>query len=222
MTGLASASAKASVRSHSVTARLRTAPRKRPTQARATATVEVILQATARLLGKDGYDHLSTNKVAAAAGVSVGSLYQYFPSKEALVAALAERHRERIMGLVLERIAAHVDSPPEVAIRAIVRGIIEAHGRDRALHRVLSEQIPRIGKLKTLIEDIEVHAAGAVRAWLERRPHGVRVKAPAVAAFVVSHAVEAIVHAGVLGDGALDAQVLEDEVVDLVLRYLVK
>jgi AcrR family transcriptional regulator len=81
--------------------RLRTAPRKRPTQARATATVEAILLATSRLLAREGYDRLSTNRVAEEAGVSVGSLYQYFPSKEALVATLAERHRERTMALVL-------------------------------------------------------------------------------------------------------------------------
>lgn len=201
--------------------RLRTAPRKVPTQARAAATVDAILGATAKLLAREGYDHLSTNKVAAAAGVSVGSLYQYFPSKEALVAALVERHRTRVMGLVLDRIAAHADSSPEVAVRAIVRGIVEAHGADRALHRVLSEQIPRIGKLKALMEDIEVHAAGAVRAWIERHPRRVRHKDPAVAAFVVSHAVESVVHAGVLGDVDVDPAVLEDEVVDLVLRYLV-
>lgn len=196
-------------------------PRKQPRQRRSIALVEDVLEAAVRVLRREGAARFTTVRVAAEAGVSVGSLYQYFPSKEALVAALVERHRTRVMGLVLDRIAAHADSSPEVAVRAIVRGIVEAHGADRALHRVLSEQIPRIGKLKALMEDIEVHAAGAVRAWIERHPRRVRHKDPAVAAFVVSHAVESVVHAGVLGDVDVDPAVLEDEVVDLVLRYLV-
>ena len=67
-------------------------PRRRPRQARAQATVDAIIQATARVLIEDGYDRASTNRIAQAAGVSIGSLYQYFPSKEALVAALVEEH----------------------------------------------------------------------------------------------------------------------------------
>ena len=68
--------------------RTRTAPRKKPKQERSQATVDAILVATARVLCETGYDRASTNRIALAAGVSVGSLYQYFPSKEALVAAL--------------------------------------------------------------------------------------------------------------------------------------
>ena len=74
----------------------RTTPRKRPRQARSKATVDTILDATTRVLVKQGFDGLSTNAVAAAAGVSIGSLYQYFPNKEALVLALIERHMEEM------------------------------------------------------------------------------------------------------------------------------
>ena len=75
-------------------------PRRRPRQARAQATVDAIIQATARVLVEDGYDRASTNRIAQAAGVSIGSLYQYFPSKEALVAALVETHVDRMMEAV--------------------------------------------------------------------------------------------------------------------------
>ena len=71
--------------------KVKTAPRKRPTQERSREMVETILEATARVLVKDGFERTTTNRVAEAAGVSVGSLYQYFPSKEALVATLVER-----------------------------------------------------------------------------------------------------------------------------------
>ena len=66
--------------------------RKTASQERSRATVNAILEATARILVKEGFDKASTNRVAEVAGVSVGSLYQYFPSKDALVAALIARH----------------------------------------------------------------------------------------------------------------------------------
>ena len=67
-------------------------PRKSASQQRSRLTVDALLEATARVLMKEGYDRTSTNKIAAVAGVSIGSLYQYFPSKEALVAAVIDRH----------------------------------------------------------------------------------------------------------------------------------
>ena len=66
-------------------------PRKKPAQARSRATVEAILEAATRILRDQGLAGLTTNRVAERAGVSVGSLYQYFPGKEALLAALIER-----------------------------------------------------------------------------------------------------------------------------------
>ena len=65
-------------------------PRKQPKQERSQATVEAILTATAHILTEDGYDRLTTNRVAERAGVSIGSLYQYFPHKDALIFALAD------------------------------------------------------------------------------------------------------------------------------------
>src|ERR1051325_2129916 len=80
---------------------VRTTTRKRPGQARSRATVDSVLQATARVLVKRGFDGLTPNLGAAAAGGSVGSLYQYFPSKEALVGALIEKHVDDLTSLCL-------------------------------------------------------------------------------------------------------------------------
>ena len=89
---------------------VKTTPRKRPRQARSKATVDTILAATARVLVKQGFDGLTTNAVAEAAGVSIGSLYQYFPNKEALVAALIERHVEEMNAAMLARARAGRDA----------------------------------------------------------------------------------------------------------------
>src|SRR3546814_3035933 len=75
-------------------------PRKNPSQERSRATVNALVEATARILVKEGFDKASTNHIAELAGVSVGSLYQYFPGKEALVAAVVERHNLEIMQTV--------------------------------------------------------------------------------------------------------------------------
>src|SRR4029450_12583732 len=77
--------------------KLQTNPRKSASQERSRLTVNTILEATTRVLLKEGYDRASTNKIAAVAGVSIGSLYQYFPSKEALVAAVIYRHTHATM-----------------------------------------------------------------------------------------------------------------------------
>src|SRR5205085_6092034 len=86
-----------------------TSARKTATQERSKATVDTLLAATARVLVKEGYDRASTNKIADAAGVSIGSLYQYFPTKEALVAAVIRRHMGEMMDVLrasLVRVAA--------------------------------------------------------------------------------------------------------------------
>src|SRR5690242_4040434 len=82
-----------------------TAPRKRASQQRSRALVDALIEATARILVRDGFDRASTNRIAAAAGVSVGSLYQYFPSKEALVAAVIERHNRELLQVVRDALA---------------------------------------------------------------------------------------------------------------------
>ena len=66
-------------------------PRRTPRQGRAQATVDAVVEATARILVEDGYGPLSTNRIAKRAGVGIGTLYQYFPDKEAIVEALIDR-----------------------------------------------------------------------------------------------------------------------------------
>ena len=92
--------------------RVRTTPRKRPRQARSRATVDAILEATAQVLVAEGYDKTSTNRVAERAGVSVGSVYQYFPNKEALVGELVDRYSREIMDMVFGRLTALAENPP--------------------------------------------------------------------------------------------------------------
>src|SRR5262245_5797295 len=125
-------------------------PRKSASQGRSRLTVDAILEATARILMKEGYDRASTNKIAAEAGVSIGSLYQYFPSKEALVAAVSERHSHEVLQLMRNALVKVAARPIEVAAREFVSVAIDAHRVNPKLHRVLAEQVPRIGRLESV------------------------------------------------------------------------
>ena len=143
-----------------------TSPRKEASQERSKATVDALLSATARVLVKDGYDRASTNKVAEAAGVSIGSLYQYFPSKEALVAAVIERHIGEMMEVVRTSLLRVALLPLAEAARELVRVMIDAHRIEPKLHRVLVEQIPRVGNMEH-IESVDDEAIALVRTYLE-------------------------------------------------------
>src|SRR5690349_7139420 len=122
--------------------RLLTQPRKSASQERSRATVDALVEATARILVREGFDKASTNRIAEVAGVSVGSLYQYFPGKEALVAAVIERHQQEIMQTVRGELANVLAQPVEKAIRRMVAAAVKAHRVDPKLHRALAEQIP--------------------------------------------------------------------------------
>jgi AcrR family transcriptional regulator len=87
-------------------------PRKAPIQGRSQATVQIIMQAAAKVLSTESLAGFNTNRVAQIAGVSVGSLYQYFPGKEALVVALIEQQQAHLA----ERLALLVDSQRSAAL----------------------------------------------------------------------------------------------------------
>ena len=198
----------------------RTTPRKRPRQARSKATVDTILEATTRVLVKQGFDGLSTNAVAGAAGVSIGSLYQYFPNKEALVLALIERHMEEMNTAILAELTRVAKLPLAEAARCVVELTIRAHAVDPELHRVLTEQVPRIGKLARLREMDEI-CHRMVAGLLAARRNEIAIRDPDLAAFILVSTIESVVHrAALLYPQRLRDPRLVDETTLLVTRYL--
>ena len=118
-------------------------PRKSPVQARSTATVDDILQATIQVLLKDGKDRLTTTRVAQRAGVSVGTLYQYFPNKSALLQAALRRHLEEVAGAVHRVCREHPCKPIAEMTAALIEAFLAAKMRDSrtsvALYAVSSD-----------------------------------------------------------------------------------
>jgi AcrR family transcriptional regulator len=202
--------------------KIRTNPRKSASQKRSHLTVNALLEATARILVREGFDKASTNRIAEVAGVSVGSLYQYFPSKEALVAALIDRHNQEVMQAVQGELAEAANSPIEQAVRKLVAVAVKAHRIDPKLHRVLSEQIPRVGRLEKM-ETFNREYYTLFRAYLESRRDEIRAVDLGLAAFVCVTSIEALTHTAVLhqklvSDKATEA--LVDEATRLVVGYL--
>jgi AcrR family transcriptional regulator len=117
------------------------AMRKRPQQARSRATIDAILDAAAHILGERGWAGLTTNSVAQAAGASIGSLYQYFPDKLALIDAVRRRHFDDVLEVL--HAAANLETPRADRIATLVDGMIAMHSRHPAAHRVLLEESPR-------------------------------------------------------------------------------
>jgi len=199
---------------------VKTTPRKRPRQARSKATVDTILVASARILVKRGFDGFTTNEVAEAAGVSIGSLYQYFPNKEALVAALIERHIEDMNASILSELTRVAQLPMAEAVRAVIELAISAHTVDAELHQVLTEQVPRVGRMARLRE-LDAISHRMVAGILAARQHELAIRDPELSAFILVAAIEAIVHRVVLfaPDRLRDPR-LVDEATLLVTRYL--
>ena len=200
----------------------RTDPRKSASQKRSRITVNALLEATARILVREGFDKASTNRIAEVAGVSVGSLYQYFPSKEALVAALIDRHNQELMRVVRGELAQAMNQPMELAVRNLVAVAVKAHRIDPKLHRVLAEQIPRVGKLEKA-ESFSRENYALFAAYLERHRDEIRVVDLGLAAFVCVTSIEALTHSAVVHHRIASGEATEaliDEAARLVVGYL--
>jgi AcrR family transcriptional regulator len=184
-------------------------PRKLPSQERAAHTVDAIVTAVERVLEKDGIKRLNTTRVADIAGVSVGTLYQYFPNKESLVAALQDRYTQQTVGLCRAVIASAEAVTMEQLVERIGPAILAAHQAQRPIHRSLVELRSAAGfhdRRRTALDQITDELAGV----FARRPELGLVNASATA-FVFVHAVDGLVSAVITRPGAIDVAAIASE-----------
>jgi AcrR family transcriptional regulator len=194
-------------------------PRKVPKQKRSQETVEAILTAAARVLVESGYDKASTNRIAKVAGVSVGSLYQYFPSKEALVMALFERHAEKMVGLLEDSVRTLIDTPLRKAVREYVKSVLATHRMEPQLHAALVQQALHVGI--DVISEVQERACAIVRVYLEQHREEILPTNLEMAAHMLVTTVESVIHGTLLHHPELiESPSFEREVVALILRYL--
>lgn len=118
------------------------ARRRRPTQNRAQETVNAILDAVIRLLKRNGASAITTNRIAETAGVSIGSVYQYFPNKQAIFIALHERHIYQVDQLLQRKISESEGEPLDQLVASLLDGMIEVHASDPELAALLGSEVP--------------------------------------------------------------------------------
>ncbi|GIW40858.1 MAG: TetR family transcriptional regulator [Candidatus Binatia bacterium] len=196
-------------------------PRKRPRQERSRRTVEAILQAAARVFSARGYAGTSTNLIAEEAGVSVGSLYQYFPSKDAILLALAERHMEETFGAVLRRVREKRHAPVPELLRALVDALLDAHRVDPALHRVLFEGAHPDALFRRRLLELHDRGVDVARELIEERSSELAVEHPEIASVLVVQVLQGIAQALTLRQSELlEKPEFRSELVRLLENYL--
>jgi AcrR family transcriptional regulator len=197
-------------------------PRKLPTQPRAQETVEAILAATKRVLVRYGYEKTTTNKIAEVAGVSIGSLYQYFPSKESIVTALIDRHMATMLEVLASSYAASTENATlEETVRTVIHAAFAAHRVNPKLHRVLIEQMQRMNAIDR-IDGFEEQAQNLVETFLTNHKHKIRRKNVKLAARAALLAVRGTTLWTVLrAPSQLEDLEFIDEISDMITRYLV-
>lgn len=159
-------------------------------------TVEAMLDAAIKLLKREGNSSITTNRIAETAGVSIGSVYQYFPNKQAIFSALHERHILQVDHVMHRKMAESIDGTLEELIASLIDGMIEAHSADPELSELLYSEVPHRADGAS---DFSIRLHGAFRAALapHTRELGRRVDLD-TRTFFVSNMVDALGHAIVL------------------------
>ena len=201
--------------------RMHIQPRRSPRQARARFTVDAIVEGSLQVLLDRGYDRFTTTRAAERAGVSVGSLYQYFPNKAALAAAVVDRCCERFLEAVEQALAGGRHATLADCIRALVDVTIRSHHLTPERHQCVQGLVPRVGatekttavsrKVTLLIESALRRHAGAIAPDVDL----------ALAAVMIETTLEALAHRAVAAypePGGNDA--LAREATRLILHYL--
>ncbi|GIJ51424.1 TetR family transcriptional regulator [Virgisporangium aliadipatigenens] len=193
-------------------------PRRKPRQVRAALTRERILTAAAHIFAEHGYAAGTTNRIAEHARISIGSLYQYFPNKDAILAALLVRHIDRGTWPQADRVDLSPGSLRDM-VRALVRNAIDNHDDDPQLLRMMIEEAPFSRELADTIDRHERTRVAQLRGLLARHPD-VKVRDLDTAAGLITFTVEVNAHKLMAAPRATPVETFENELVDMVTRYL--
>lgn len=199
----------------------RLAPRKAAKQERAQLTVEAILEAAAQVFERHGYAHATTNRIAERAGVSIGSLYQYFPNKDAILVALAQRHLAEGMAVMwpqVQRLSG--EESWEEVLPGIVEAMVRMHAVAPMLHRCLFEETRLPKAVRDELEALEDALVEVTATAIAADPSIARGDVQLAAAIVVN-AIEGLTHRLVLRPQAgADRERVAREITTLVRAYL--
>ncbi|MES2527449.1 MAG: TetR/AcrR family transcriptional regulator [Bdellovibrionota bacterium] len=198
-------------------------PRKEPNQERARDTVENIVGATAHILEKDGFEKISTNRIAEKAGVSIGSLYQYFPTKEAIFSFMMERYvksqTEMVDKLIQER---RQSLDLKETVRIIISAIMESKIKQSRFQKMFAEKVLSFAGYESLHKQDE-HLISVFEKYLEPFGDEVRKENLDITLYFVIQSVK-VLPIAILYQNKIKLQDprVTEELVELVYRYMKK
>ncbi len=196
-------------------------PRRTPRRQVGQNIVESILESATQLLVREGYSALSTNRIAELAGVSIGSLYQYFPGKQAVIAALARRLEYR----ALEIFAKTIEALSQASVREVAHGLIVDLAGERlgalSARREILREVPRAWT-EEASREVDALVIDGLAQYLASRSD-VRPGNHRMMAMILTHAVEAVLESAVLRHPELlgEPEFLR-ELAELPARYLAR
>ncbi len=194
--------------------------RKNPTQARAQQTVGIILDAAAQILQTEGEAHFNTNRVAERAGFSIGTLYQYFPNKNSIIEAIAERERIAIEATIQKALLDGWPHTIEEFLRIIIRQMINAFGRRQKLRRFIIIQMIRLDLFMPVLQEAD-RISETVSALLEKNRGDDYLPLSKTRLFILTRSTMGVIRAAIIENSQLlVTQEFEDELVRLALNYL--
>jgi AcrR family transcriptional regulator len=190
--------------------------RREPKQRRSRQTVEAVLQAVQRVLKRDGAEAITTNRIAEAAGVSIGSLYQYFPDKQAIFTALHDRHGDEVRHAIKRTMADCTLASLEDFTRELLEGLAIVHTDHPELHEIVSGAVPEGAHgFKRALQAVFEQVISRAEQDRYTPDEAKRML------FVLPHMVEALVHGVAHGNRALISRnAARDEAIRTVLVYL--
>ncbi len=180
-----------------------------------------ILEAAARVFDTLGFD-ATTNRVAEVAGVGIGSLYQYFPNKEALVTALHERHVAEVGALLHDGLERHAAGPLRPLVDALVSALVAAHRHRPGLQHLLHRHLPHLAR-QAADSPAKQALAHRIREALEARRAELAPADAGIAAHTAIHMAESLIHAAVLdAPEGFDREALTRSAARALAAYLIR
>jgi AcrR family transcriptional regulator len=195
-------------------------PRKAPAQRRSRETVARILDAAARILIADGYAAASTNRIAEEAGLSPGSLYQYFPNKDAIVVATVERMTDEMANHLLEtmRLPDLAAGDSRQAVERVLYALLDTMEQRRQLVHVVVEQLPRLGGSPAVLA-FERRVRDLATGYLTGLAQGAAQQQTAASVWIAVQCVEQLTIRYVLEQPSIPREQFVTELRRLIGRY---
>jgi AcrR family transcriptional regulator len=198
-------------------------PRKSPVQSRSKEMVQAILEASARVLSQSGFNRSTTNRIAEVAGVSIGSLYQYFPGKDALVGALLDHQIDKNFKKIEEKLKSTEALSLEQSITLLTKSVVEIFIPEANFFRKLFSIAPYLGRLDSIIQSRQ-KGAELFKSILEKHKDRLEGKDLEILSLISVNAVMGVIQfIGMAGlPSSLSKDQLSSELENLLIGYLIE